>query len=169
MVYLFVFKAEQFRKILLAKYVYKDEYNPVNGRVASPNQTGFNFNMKRFSLAIANRSFGSFTAAQQGQPVDSGPQSGSNQLAIKSASPGAELFKLKDVEEQDERDQKRYKIQCELSAQGASDLVVDLFMSEISNKVFKENVLLAIALLEGGNTQVQVIKPDQPAFQPLLS
>ena len=81
-------------------------------------------------------------------------------MVLKSPSPTqsgfAESFNLKDVEEQDERDQKRNKIQCELSAQGASDLVVDLFMSEISNKVFKENVLLAIALLEGGNTQVQV-------------
>lgn len=66
-------------------------------------------------------------------------------------------FNIKDLEEQDDRDVKRYEIQCELNNQGASDLVVDLFMSDISSKVFKETVLLAIALLEGGNTQVQVI------------
>lgn len=68
----------------------------------------------------------------------------------------ANSFNIKDLEDQDERDIRRYEIQCELNNQGASDLVVDLFMSEISNKVFKENVLLAIALLEGGNTNVQV-------------
>lgn len=141
---------------MLAKYVYKDDYSPVSGRISSPSQTGFNFNMKRFSLALANRSFGTF-AAQSPQAVDSGPQASPGPVAVKSHA-GAESFNLKDVEEQDERDQKRYKIQCELSAQGASDLVVDLFMSEISNKVFKENVLLAIALLEGGNTQVQVTR-----------
>ncbi len=50
----------------------------------------------------------------------------------------------------------RYRVQCELNDLGASDLVIDLFTSEISNKLFKESVLLAIALLEGGNNQVQV-------------
>ena len=65
-------------------------------------------------------------------------------------------FNVKNLEEEDERDQKRYEIQCELNNQCASDLVIDLFMSDITNKVFKETVLLGIALLEGGNTQVQV-------------
>lgn len=64
-------------------------------------------------------------------------------------------FNLKDLEEQDERELRRLEIQYELNNQGASDLVIDLFMSDISNKVFKESVLLGIALLEGGNTQVQ--------------
>ena len=71
-------------------------------------------------------------------------------------APDVVAFNIADLEQQDERDQRRYEIQCELNVQGASDLVVDLFMSDISNKVFKENVLLAIALLEGGNTNVQV-------------
>ena len=65
-------------------------------------------------------------------------------------------FNIKNMDEDEERDLRRYEIQCELNNQGASDLVVDLFMNDISNKVFKETVLLAIALLEGGNTQVQV-------------
>ena len=65
-------------------------------------------------------------------------------------------FNIKDEEEENEIDRLRYEIQCELNDQGASDLVVDLFMSDSSNKIFKETVLLAIALLEGGNTQVQV-------------
>ena len=78
-------------------------------------------------------------------------------------------FNIKDVEEQDELDIKRYEIQCELNNQGASDLVVDLFMSEVSNKVFKENVLLAIALLEGGNTQVQVQTKKKPHLRSNLT
>jgi hypothetical protein len=51
---------------------------------------------------------------------------------------------------------RRYEIQCELNNQGASDLIVDLFVNDVSHKIFKEIVLLAIALLEGGNNIVQV-------------
>lgn len=72
------------------------------------------------------------------------------------ADSGSASFNIKNMDEDEERDLRRYEIQCELNNQGASDLVVDLFMNDISNKVFKETVLLAIALLEGGNTQVQV-------------
>ncbi len=71
-------------------------------------------------------------------------------------SKSSNSFNIKDEEEEDELEARRYEIQCELNNQGASDLVVDLFMSDTTNKVFKETVLLAIALLEGGNTQVQV-------------
>lgn len=46
--------------------------------------------------------------------------------------------------------------QNELNKQGASDLVVELFMSESPINILEESVNLAIALLEGGNTQVQV-------------
>ena len=94
---------------------------------------------------VENKGKGSVGAKTQ-------PQS-HNQAASTSST---NSFNIKDLEEQDELDIKRYEIQCELNNQGASDLVVDLFMSDVSNKVFKENVLLAIALLEGGNTQVQV-------------
>ena len=62
----------------------------------------------------------------------------------------------RDLEQNDRKLLQRLEIQCELNAQGASDLVVDLFMSDVSLKVFKEAVLLSIALLEGGNTNVQV-------------
>ncbi len=57
--------------------------------------------------------------------------------------------------ESDNRDSKRYEWQCKLSENGCSDLVVELFMSDISNRIFKETLLLAIALLEGGNSLVQ--------------
>ncbi|CAF1108028.1 unnamed protein product [Rotaria sordida] len=45
--------------------------------------------------------------------------------------------------------------QNELNTQGASDLVVELFMSESPINILEESVNLAIALLEGGNTEVQ--------------
>lgn len=73
-----------------------------------------------------------------------------------SSTSAQSSFNIKNLDEDEERDLRRYEIQCELNSQGASDLVVDLFMNDMSNKVFKETVLLAIALLEGGNTQVQV-------------
>jgi len=46
--------------------------------------------------------------------------------------------------------------QNELNKQGASDLVVELFMSGSPINILEESVNLAIALLEGGNTEVQV-------------
>ena len=44
-----------------------------------------------------------------------------------------------------------------LDENGASDLVIDLIVSEPSHCVFLECLHLAIALLEGGNGSVQVI------------
>ncbi|XP_041446733.1 inositol 1,4,5-trisphosphate receptor type 1 isoform X2 [Xenopus laevis] len=46
-------------------------------------------------------------------------------------------------------------VQCHLDKQGASDLVIDLIMNATSDRVFHESILLAIALLEGGNTIIQ--------------
>ncbi|XP_017949173.1 inositol 1,4,5-trisphosphate receptor type 1 isoform X4 [Xenopus tropicalis] len=46
-------------------------------------------------------------------------------------------------------------VQCHLDKQGASDLVIDLIMNATSDRVFHESILLAIALLEGGNTTIQ--------------
>ncbi len=43
-----------------------------------------------------------------------------------------------------------------MNKQGASDLVVELFMSGSPINILEESVNLAIALLEGGNTEVQV-------------
>ncbi len=48
-------------------------------------------------------------------------------------------------------------IQNELNKQGASDLVVELFISQSSVNILEESIHLAIALLEGGNTEVQVL------------
>ncbi|XP_056606947.1 inositol 1,4,5-trisphosphate receptor type 1 isoform X5 [Triplophysa dalaica] len=47
------------------------------------------------------------------------------------------------------------EVQCHLDREGASDLVIDLIMNATSDRVFHESILLAIALLEGGNTTIQ--------------
>ncbi|ELK01383.1 Inositol 1,4,5-trisphosphate receptor type 1 [Pteropus alecto] len=47
-------------------------------------------------------------------------------------------------------------VQCHLDKEGASNLVIDLIMNASSDRVFHESILLAIALLEGGNTTIQV-------------
>ena len=48
------------------------------------------------------------------------------------------------------------EVQCHLDREGASDLVIDLIMNATSDRIFQESILLAIALLEGGNTVIQV-------------
>ncbi|XP_035236817.1 inositol 1,4,5-trisphosphate receptor type 1 isoform X2 [Anguilla anguilla] len=47
------------------------------------------------------------------------------------------------------------EVQWHLDKEGASDLVIDLIMNTTSDRVFQESILLAIALLEGGNTTIQ--------------
>lgn len=46
--------------------------------------------------------------------------------------------------------------QCHLDQQGATDLVIDLVMSNYSSRIFQEAIELAIALLDGGNSVIQV-------------
>ena len=58
----------------------------------------------------------------------------------------------------DMQDKRCKEIQHELNEQGVCDFVIDLFMNDTSNKIFKENILLGIALLEGGNSEVQVFE-----------
>uniref|UniRef100_A0A1A8CDF3 Inositol 1,4,5-trisphosphate receptor n=1 Tax=Nothobranchius kadleci TaxID=1051664 RepID=A0A1A8CDF3_NOTKA len=48
------------------------------------------------------------------------------------------------------------EVQCHLDKEGASDLVIDLIMNATSDRIFQESILLAIALLEGGNTVIQL-------------
>lgn len=47
-------------------------------------------------------------------------------------------------------------IQCLLDSVGASEMVIDLIVSTKNDRVFEESILLGIALLWGGNTQIQV-------------
>ncbi|XP_062860264.1 inositol 1,4,5-trisphosphate receptor type 2 [Trichomycterus rosablanca] len=46
-------------------------------------------------------------------------------------------------------------IQCLLDSVGATELVIDLIVSTKNDRVFEESILLGIALLWGGNTQIQ--------------
>lgn len=48
------------------------------------------------------------------------------------------------------------EVQCHLDKEGASDLVIDLIMNATSDRIFQESILLAIAMLEGGNPVIQV-------------
>ncbi|XP_047452653.1 inositol 1,4,5-trisphosphate receptor type 2 isoform X2 [Mugil cephalus] len=47
------------------------------------------------------------------------------------------------------------EIQCLLDNVGASELVIDLIVNTKNDRVFEESILLGIALLQGGNTQIQ--------------
>jgi hypothetical protein len=48
-------------------------------------------------------------------------------------------------------------LQCTFDCLGGSDLVIDILMkTDLAEKLFKEAVYLGIALLEAGNSQVQV-------------
>lgn len=52
------------------------------------------------------------------------------------------------------------EMQCRFDSLGASDLFIDMLMKndDLSEKLFKEAILLGIGLLEAGNSQVQVKK-----------
>lgn len=47
-------------------------------------------------------------------------------------------------------------VQCRLDREGATKLVSDLIMNTKNEKIFQESILLAIRLLDGGNTEIQV-------------
>ena len=47
-------------------------------------------------------------------------------------------------------------LQCHLDKEGASELILDLIMNNHSSRIFLETVELGIALLEGGNSVIQV-------------
>jgi hypothetical protein len=51
---------------------------------------------------------------------------------------------------------KKFLFQCHLNKAGASDLIVDLVIKNTNYKIFRETLELGIALLEGGNTVIQV-------------
>ena len=61
------------------------------------------------------------------------------------------------------------QVQNQLDQQGASILVIDLVVKNSSNRVFQESVELGIALLEGGNPNIQVslVSCNGPIFSKL--
>lgn len=55
--------------------------------------------------------------------------------------------------------------QCRLDKEGATKLVCDLITSTKNEKIFQESIGLAIRLLDGGNTEIQVCGwSSAPAF-----
>lgn len=52
------------------------------------------------------------------------------------------------------------EIQCLLDNVGTTELVIDLIVNTKNDRVFEESILLGIALLQGGNTQIQVSDTD---------
>lgn len=56
-------------------------------------------------------------------------------------------------------------IQCLLDNVGTSELVIDLIVNTKNDRVFEESILLGIALLQGGNTQIQVGDIDAQILQ----
>lgn len=48
-------------------------------------------------------------------------------------------------------------VQCRLDREGATKLVSDLIMNTKNEKIFQESIRLAIRLLDGGNTEIQVL------------
>lgn len=61
--------------------------------------------------------------------------------------PGAKMVMRAEITLQD--------LQCHLDREGASNLVVELIMSNPNYSIFVESVELGIALLEGGNNAIQ--------------
>lgn len=49
-------------------------------------------------------------------------------------------------------------VQCRLDREGGTKLFTDLVMSTKNDKIFQESIQLAICLLEGGNTEIQVTR-----------
>ncbi|KAM4619267.1 inositol 1,4,5-trisphosphate-gated calcium channel ITPR2 [Polymixia lowei] len=67
------------------------------------------------------------------------PSSGGGSPLLDSDKPGSSVM----------------EIQCLLDNVGASELVIDLIVNTKNDRVFEESILLGIALLQGGNTQIQ--------------
>uniref|UniRef100_A0A8D3D0M0 Inositol 1,4,5-trisphosphate receptor n=1 Tax=Scophthalmus maximus TaxID=52904 RepID=A0A8D3D0M0_SCOMX len=80
-------------------------------------------------LGIGNSSSGGFVK----------PSSGGGSPMLDSDKPGSNIV----------------EIQCLLDNVGASELVIDLIVNTKNDRVFEESILLGIALLQGGNTQIQ--------------
>ncbi|KAG7217361.1 hypothetical protein INR49_021528 [Caranx melampygus] len=67
------------------------------------------------------------------------PSSGGGSPMLESDKPGSNIV----------------EIQCLLDNVGTTELVIDLIVNTKNDRVFEESILLGIALLQGGNTQIQ--------------
>ncbi|XP_041113341.1 inositol 1,4,5-trisphosphate receptor type 2-like isoform X1 [Polyodon spathula] len=99
---------------------------------------------------LLTRYFGSarsFTKTDLGNVINSSLSSGS--LSKSSLGGGSS------AQDSDKTGTCLADIQCLLDSEGASELVVDLIVSTKNDRIFQESILLGIALLKGGNTQIQ--------------
>ncbi|TNN35213.1 Inositol 1,4,5-trisphosphate receptor type 3 [Liparis tanakae] len=75
----------------------------------------------------------------------------------KKSSPKSDLAELGASGAEQERDWAVVAaVQCRLDREGGTKLFTDLVMSSKNDKIFQESIQLAICLLEGGNTEIQV-------------
>ncbi|XP_041447205.1 inositol 1,4,5-trisphosphate receptor type 1 S homeolog isoform X5 [Xenopus laevis] len=101
-------------------------------------------------VILVNRYYGNIRPAGRRESLTSfgnGPLSGGSSGKSGGGSIGSGSLSRSEMSLSD--------VQCHLDKQGASDLVIDLIMNATSDRVFHESILLAIALLEGGNTTIQ--------------
>uniref|UniRef100_A0A8C4RCA7 Uncharacterized protein n=1 Tax=Eptatretus burgeri TaxID=7764 RepID=A0A8C4RCA7_EPTBU len=107
-------------------------------------------------LLMLSQYFGSITARRTS--INSGNNCANARLGAAAAQPqpatsgapgtgtGSSLFWERALSE----------MQCWLEKEGAVTLVIDLVVDTASDRVFQESILLGIALLEGGNTPIQL-------------
>ncbi|XP_018115017.1 inositol 1,4,5-trisphosphate receptor type 1 S homeolog isoform X6 [Xenopus laevis] len=111
---------------------------------------GFGDKGEALRVILVNRYYGNIRPAGRRESLTSfgnGPLSGGSSGKSGGGSIGSGSLSRSEMSLSD--------VQCHLDKQGASDLVIDLIMNATSDRVFHESILLAIALLEGGNTTIQ--------------
>uniref|UniRef100_A0AAR2JLZ9 Inositol 1,4,5-trisphosphate receptor n=1 Tax=Pygocentrus nattereri TaxID=42514 RepID=A0AAR2JLZ9_PYGNA len=95
---------------------------------------------------LVNRYYGNFRTGGRRDSLTTFSNSALTPVAPNKNQPGGFM---------DRAEMSLTEVQCHLDREGASDLVIDLIMNTNSDRVFNESILLAIALLEGGNTTIQ--------------
>uniref|UniRef100_A0A3P8V9B8 Inositol 1,4,5-trisphosphate receptor n=1 Tax=Cynoglossus semilaevis TaxID=244447 RepID=A0A3P8V9B8_CYNSE len=88
---------------------------------------------------LLTRYFGNQKHLSKSEHVGGNSSSGGGSPTLDSDKPGNSLV----------------EIQCLLDNVGASELVIELIVHTKNDRVFEESILLGIALLQGGNTQIQ--------------
>ncbi|XP_056908962.1 inositol 1,4,5-trisphosphate receptor type 2 isoform X1 [Takifugu flavidus] len=96
---------------------------------------------------LLTRYFGNQKIASKSETGSGNSSSGG---FVKSSSGGASTML-----DYDKPGSSMVEIQCLLDNVGTSELVIDLIVNTKNDRVFEESILLGIALLQGGNTQIQ--------------
>ncbi|XP_034032686.1 inositol 1,4,5-trisphosphate receptor type 2 isoform X2 [Thalassophryne amazonica] len=88
---------------------------------------------------LLTRYYGNQKPISKSESVSGNSSSGGSSPVLDSDKPGSSMV----------------EIQCLLDNVGASELVIDLIFNTKNDRVFEESIQLGIALLQGGNTQIQ--------------